>query len=88
MRALPTGPWGDTPPGLEDAPVHADWRPIDTTVTHIFTHFELRLSLVTARCEKHCNMQPGWEWWPQGRIAEAGLPTVFAKAAALFGREQ
>ena len=87
MRALPTGPWTDTPPSLADAPVHADWRPIEPTVTHVFTHFELRLALVTALSEKHCNMQPGWEWWPQDRIAEAGLPTVFAKAAKFFGRE-
>lgn len=87
MRALPTGPWTDPPPGIESAPVHADWQPIDATVIHVFTHFELRLSLVTATSEKHCNLQPGWEWWPKHRMAEAGLPTVFAKAANIFGRE-
>ncbi len=87
MRALPTGPWADAQPGLADAPVHADWQPIDATVTHVFTHFELRLSLVTATSEKHCNLQPGWEWWPRHKLIDAGLPTVFAKAARIFGRD-
>ncbi|MBS0285238.1 MAG: A/G-specific adenine glycosylase, partial [Proteobacteria bacterium] len=32
MRALPTGPWREDRPGLEDAPVAVGWRLLDATV--------------------------------------------------------
>jgi A/G-specific adenine glycosylase len=52
------------------------------TITHIFTHFRLTLHVVTLPPERGCALQPDGEWWPLDRLAEAGLPTVFAKAAA------
>jgi A/G-specific adenine glycosylase len=79
MRALPTGPWADTPPGLADSPVDADWTLLDTSVVHVFTHFRLELALAVARVREHSN---AGEWWPVADIESAGLPTVFAKAAA------
>ncbi|MDE0877558.1 MAG: A/G-specific adenine glycosylase [Sphingomonas bacterium] len=85
MRALPTGPWADTPPGLVDAPVSApavtSWRTLDATVSHSFTHFTLDLTLAVARIEAHQTPNSG-DWWPVDALAAAGLPTVFAKAAA------
>lgn len=81
MRALPTGPWGDVAPGFADAPAQADWRMLDGSVAHGFTHFDLDLALAVAEVEAH---QPGTEsgeWWPIDRLDTAGLPTVFAKAA-------
>ena len=81
MRALPTGPWVAAPPGIADAPVAADWTMLNTTVAHGFTHFDLQLALATARVERHA--LPGDAvWWPVESLGEAGLPTVFAKAAA------
>jgi len=85
MRALPTGPWADSPPGLEGAPLDAEWRMLDATVSHGFTHFDLELSLATATIERQTGSAEG-EWWPIARIDSAGLPTVFAKAARMFGR--
>ncbi|QNQ12202.1 A/G-specific adenine glycosylase [Sphingomonas alpina] len=79
MRALPTGPWSESPPGLADPPLTAGWRMLDTSVVHVFTHFRLQLSLAVARVREHSN---AGEWWPVGDIESAGLPTVFAKAAA------
>ncbi|PTD26235.1 A/G-specific adenine glycosylase [Sphingomonas fennica] len=80
MRALPTGPWTDADPGLAGAPRSAAWRSAGK-VAHVFTHFALELDVVTA-------VAPGrdageGEWWPVARIGEAGLPTLFAKAARL-----
>jgi len=77
MRALPGGDWGDT---AEPAPpIAADWRPIGT-VAHVFTHFALSLDVVATEL-------PGrpieGEWWPVDRIGEAGLPTLYARAATL-----
>jgi A/G-specific adenine glycosylase len=52
------------------------------TVAHVFTHFRLTLSVVAIRAERGCALQRDGEWWPIDRLDEAGLPTVFAKAAA------
>ena len=77
MRALPTGPWSDTPPGLAGAPEGHGWKLIDGTVSHGFTHFTLDLTLAVGTAVSHAE----GEWWPIGDIESAGLPTVFAKAA-------
>jgi A/G-specific adenine glycosylase len=84
MRALPTGPWQATPPGIADAPVAADWTMRNATVAHGFTHFDLQLALATARVERH-QAPDGAIWWPIESLGEAGLPTVFAKAATAIG---
>ncbi len=76
MLALPTGAWsGET--GAEAAPASADWKEVGS-VNHVFTHFALKLRLRCAEADR------GAEgiWWPIDRLGEAGLPTVFAKAAA------
>ncbi len=77
MRALPTGPWADAPPGFEGAPAQADWQMLEQRVVHGFTHFDLELALAVAQVEAH---QPG-EWWSIDALDTAGLPTVFLKAA-------
>lgn len=83
MRALPTGPWSDTPPGLADAPFPADWQILSDTVAHVFTHFRLELALAVTRAEGH---GAAGAWWPVSELDSAGLPTVFAKAAAAIRR--
>ncbi|MBS0478818.1 MAG: A/G-specific adenine glycosylase [Proteobacteria bacterium] len=80
MRALPTGPWVAAQPGTADSPVAAAWTVLDATVAHGFTHFDLQLALATASVERHA-LRDGAVWWPVESLAEAGLPTVFAKAA-------
>jgi A/G-specific adenine glycosylase len=79
MRALPTGPWLEQDPELEGAPFAADWRPVGH-VRHVFTHFALELAVVAADAPAGVE---GAEWWPVETIAEAGLPTLFARAAMI-----
>ena len=67
MAALPSGDWSEE---HERAP-----RPI-ATVRHVFTHFALDLDVV-ATDEP---LGDGW-WQPIAALDEAGLPTLFAKAA-------
>ncbi|HEV2818403.1 MAG TPA: A/G-specific adenine glycosylase [Allosphingosinicella sp.] len=65
MLALPT-----------DAPADLAWREAGA-VDHVFTHFALTMRLLCAEGDA-----PGdGIWWPVERIAEAGLPTLFAKLA-------
>ncbi|EZP56081.1 A/G-specific adenine glycosylase [Sphingomonas sp. RIT328] len=85
MRALPTGPWSDAPPGLADAPVTADWQMRNATVAHGFTHFDLELALAVAGGQAHQAAEG--EWWPIAELDRAGLPTLFAKAAAAIMRK-
>jgi len=86
MRALPTGPWIDTPPGLAEAPVDADWVLRNAGVQHGFTHFDIDLALAEAEAGAHDPAEG--EWWPIDALASAGLPTLFAKAAAAIMGER
>lgn len=78
MRALPTGPWVEAPPGLDGAPADAAWRLVDALVAHRFSHFDLDLTVAVAQGERP---SVAGEWWPIAELETAGLPTVFAKAA-------
>jgi len=78
MMALPSGHWDAAPDPDEAAPAPADWRPAGA-IEHVFTHFALELSLL---CASAPDRRAAGTWWPIDRIGEAGLPTVFAKAAA------
>jgi A/G-specific adenine glycosylase len=70
MRALPGGDWSDVPAATDGRTVG--------TVTHVFTHFTLRLDVRIMDSDA-----TDGEWWPIDRIDEAGLPTLYARAAAL-----
>jgi A/G-specific adenine glycosylase len=69
MLALPTD--------SEGAPAEAEWREAGS-VDHVFTHFELTMRLLCADAEA----RPDGTWWPIERLAEAGLPTLFARLAS------
>jgi A/G-specific adenine glycosylase len=77
MRALPGGDWGGSAEAAP--PIAADWRHVGT-VAHVFTHFALSLDVMAADV-------PGrpvdGEWWPLDAIEAAGLPTLYARAAAI-----
>jgi A/G-specific adenine glycosylase len=75
MLALPTGPWGDT--AAPEPPVDTTWLPAGN-VEHGFTHFSLTLHLLRGQAS---DRSPQGTWWPIARLAEAGLPTLFARAA-------
>ena len=81
MWALPDDGWSARGDGSGQAPAALDWRPAGL-VRHGFTHFTLELS-VSAATIGAGNPGGDGEWWPIERMDEAGLPTLFAKAAAL-----
>ena len=69
MAALPGGDWSDTPPEVPGA---------IGTVRHVFTHFALDLT-VARRFEP---VGEGW-WQRLDRLEQAGLPTLYRRAAEL-----
>lgn len=78
MRALPGGSWTDTlPPPVPDS-VRIG------TVRHIFTHFILELAIDRPLPAAATALAVGeGEWWPLTRLDEAGLPTLYRRAATL-----
>ncbi|MEM9732547.1 MAG: A/G-specific adenine glycosylase [Pseudomonadota bacterium] len=85
MAALPSTEWSsraDGNVGAEAAPTmvsHTVWDQAGT-VRHTFTHFDLELEVWCGEGQPESNA--GW-WHPLEALKDAGLPTVFAKAAAL-----
>lgn len=83
MRALPDDGWNARGDGSGDSPIAGPWRP-GGVVSHTFTHFALELHLRVYSGSDLASLAPReGEWWPLARIEEAGLPTLFAKAARL-----
>ena len=68
MAALPGGGWTDAP--------EAAGAPVLAKVRHVFTHFALELAVVAS------DQRPEGGWrQPLDRLPEAGLPTLYRKAA-------
>jgi A/G-specific adenine glycosylase len=83
MTEVPGSHWtsridGET--SAEAAPFSAEWRPCGT-VTHVFTHFELRLSVYRSKVSRKAAPGTGW-WEPAETLGGQALPTVMKKAIA------
>lgn len=80
MRALPDDGWSARADGSGVPPLAGEWRALGA-VRHGFTHASLTLDVMGLDTQ---GAPPGeGNWWPVARIGEAGLATLFAKAAAL-----
>lgn len=80
MSEPPTSAWTARQDGATDidaAPFAAEWR-VAGTVTHVFTHFELRLRVFHARVDRAA---PDGAWWsPREDLPGEALPTVMKHA--------
>jgi A/G-specific adenine glycosylase len=83
MRALPDDGWSAKGDGTGQGPLAGPWGP-GGVVQHTFTHFSLSLHLALYSGSDWASLpREAGEWWPIDRLEEAGLPTLFAKAARL-----
>lgn len=80
MRALPDDGWSARADGTAAPPLALGWRAAGM-VSHGFTHFQLELSVRAATLGAGGDPAGEGEWWPLSRLGEAGLPTLFARAA-------
>ena len=76
------GPWRPAAehPGADpvaDAPFVADWRRLDGTIEHGFTHFRLELTVWRAEADRPA--PAGTRWQQLSRLGEAALPSVMKK---------
>jgi A/G-specific adenine glycosylase len=83
MTEVPGTDWtarrdGET--SIEAQPFTAAWEACGT-VTHVFTHFELRLSVYRAKVAQAGACAEGW-WEPIASLKAQALPTVMKKAIA------
>ncbi|AKM11794.1 adenine glycosylase [Croceicoccus naphthovorans] len=84
MRALPDDGWSARADGDGEPPLDGDWQHVEGTVRHGFTHFTLEMQVRRLTAQ---GSHPKGEWWPIDRVeAEAGLPTLFLRAAQLVLR--
>lgn len=79
MRALPDDGWSARSDGSGAAPIDGSWRDVGS-VTHTFTHFLLKMQVKTLAATNEPTVEG--QWWPFDDIDDAGLPTLFRKAAA------
>jgi A/G-specific adenine glycosylase len=90
MRALPSDDWdakhtssprrpGEAPPASAGA---TEATPLGT-ITHVFTHFSLTLEIRRSLLKTGCSLELDGEWWPKAKLDDAGLPSLFVKAAHL-----
>lgn len=61
------------------APARLDWREAGAVI-HVFTHFELRLTVFAASVDAEAETPDGMRWVGVHPIRAAGLPTVMKKA--------
>ncbi len=82
MRSLPDDGWSARGDGDEQPPLRGAWK-AGGVVRHSFTHFDLELGVAIWAGGQPDHSGEG-EWWPIDQIEEAGLPTLFVKAARLI----
>ncbi|MBB5987175.1 A/G-specific adenine glycosylase [Sphingobium lignivorans] len=93
MLGFPTSEWREDHGQTVPPPWPGDWLLIEGRVRHVFTHFALELSVarlflsVTPSSAALAKALGDGQWWPLGRIGEAGLPTLFARVAQAVREE-
>ncbi|WP_373491559.1 A/G-specific adenine glycosylase [Parasphingorhabdus sp.] len=80
MRSLPDDGWAAGNDGHARPPIAGRWMVHDNILQHSFTHFSLAVDLAVYQDEKIATDRDSDIWWPLDNIAEAGLPTLYAKA--------
>ncbi len=76
MLGWPGSDWNDAPEAAP--PLDADWALLGEEARHTFTHFHLRLQIMTAKVPQDVRPARG-DFMAQSRFQPAALPTVMRK---------
>jgi A/G-specific adenine glycosylase len=88
MVEIPTNTWRAQPWSLDEArnaaPVEATWRDLPGNIRHVFTHIDLRLTLIAGRLRE---IPDGMIAAPLDQLGNYALPSVMRKivSAAVRG---
>ncbi|GGB22005.1 A/G-specific adenine glycosylase [Allosediminivita pacifica] len=77
MLGWPGSEWGEAP--QEAPPIRAEWKEVAGEARHTFTHFHLRLKVMTALVPMERQPDVG-DFVEQAEFSPADLPTVMRKA--------
>ncbi|MBL8589870.1 MAG: A/G-specific adenine glycosylase [Methylobacteriaceae bacterium] len=86
MAELPGSAWSadfDLAKALDAAPARANWRRLEGAVTHVFTHFELTLTVFAAAFPMRAPAPAGMRWVGAEALDGEALPSLMRKAVAL-----
>ncbi|WP_208431418.1 A/G-specific adenine glycosylase [Bartonella doshiae] len=67
--------------GLQNAPFIANWQ-FKGQITHLFTHFSLKLDVYSVIDMREMNRENGW-WCNINHLSKEALPTVMKKAISI-----
>jgi len=73
----------DREKALREAPLIADYRPLAQGVSHVFTHFALRLAVFVAEVKQATAPPDGCRWVKEVALDKEALPSVMRKVAAV-----
>ena len=82
MTEVPGSDWAhdfDLKTALDAAPLKAKWRKLGGEVTHVFTHFPLRLTVYVAELPRGTRAPKGARWAKVSGLTGEALPTVMRK---------
>jgi A/G-specific adenine glycosylase len=80
MAEPPGSEWSNALPLMCSPPLAARWTDVPLAVTHVFTHFVLRLSVRRAELPAETSA-PDNHWWAAvGTLLDEALPSVMKKA--------
>jgi A/G-specific adenine glycosylase len=86
MTEVPTTEWSadfDERSGIAASPfVRAKWKKLPGSVSHVFTHFPLELSVYAASLSANTRAPRGARWVPLAELAGEALPSVMRKVIA------
>ncbi len=72
----------DQEKALREAPLIADYRRLNLDVTHVFTHFSLRLAIFLAETAPATAAPAGCRWVKEEALGQEALPSVMRKVVA------
>ncbi|WP_029350496.1 A/G-specific adenine glycosylase [Bosea sp. 117] len=84
MSEVPSTPWETAAPRdpAAHAPLKADWRALNATVDHVFSHFALELAVWRARLPRGTPAPDGHRWVPPAGFDAEAFPSVMRKVLA------
>ncbi|MEN3930381.1 A/G-specific adenine glycosylase [Microvirga sp. W0021] len=82
MAAFPSSQWAedyDLSKAMLDAPMELRWKRLMGEVKHVFTHFQLLLTVYVGRAALDAEAPEGMRWVPRKHIDDEALPSVMRK---------
>ena len=85
MMEVPSSAWRegrmDRTSPLKEAPLALDWHRIEGRVRHVFSHFALELTVMTATAseDEARTLKAPYAWRPIAALSKEALPSVMAK---------